>query len=120
MRPYRKTEGRFRLWERNPVKEETTLQLKVLEKTDSELKIEVEGEGRTFCNLLESVLLEDGKVEFASYNMPHPLISNTVVTIRTGKGKKPEEALKEACEKILQRGKELSEAFANAIKEETK
>ena len=96
------------------------MQLKVLKKTNNELKIEVEGEGHTFCNLLESVLLEDEKVEFASYNMPHPLISNTVVTVRTGKGKKPEEALKEACEKILQRGKELNEAFDNALKEETK
>jgi DNA-directed RNA polymerase subunit L len=102
------------------VKEETTMQLKVLEKTDREMKIEVEGEGHTFCNLLETVLLEDEKVEFASYNMKHPLISNMVVTIRTDRGKKPEEALKEACEKILQRGKELSEVFANALKEEAK
>ncbi len=96
------------------------MQLKVLKKTDNELKIEVEGEGHTLFNLMESVLLEDAKVEFASYNMPHPLISNTVVTIRTGKGKKPEEALKEACEKILQRGKELNEAFTNALLQKTK
>ena len=79
------------------------------------MKIEVEGEGHTLFNMLESVLLEDAKVEFASYNMPHPLISNTVVTVRTSEGKKPEEALKEACEKILQRGKELNEAFTNAL-----
>jgi len=96
------------------------MQLKVLKQTDNELKIEVEGEGHTLFNLMESVLLEDPKVEFASYNMPHPLISNTVVTIRTSKGKKPEEALKEACEKILQRGKELNEAFADALKQKTK
>ena len=93
------------------------MQLKVLKKTDNELKIEVEGEGHTLFNMMESVLLEDEKVEFASYNMPHPLISNTVVTIRTSEGKKPEEALKEACEKILQRGKELNEAFADALKQ---
>jgi DNA-directed RNA polymerase subunit L len=102
------------------VKEETPMQLEVLEKSDCEIKVEVEGEGHTFCNLLESVLLEDEKVEFAGYNMVHPLISNTIVTVRTGKGKKPEEALKEACEKILQRGKELNEAFAAALKEEAK
>jgi DNA-directed RNA polymerase subunit L len=102
------------------VKEETPMQLKVLEKSDREMKVEVEGEGHTFCNLLESVLLEDEKVEFAGYNMVHPLISHTIITVRTGKGKKPEEALKEACEKILQRGKELNEAFAAAIKEKIK
>ncbi len=96
------------------------MQLKLLEKSDREIKVQVEGEGHTFCNLLESVLLEDEKVEFAGYNMVHPLISHTIVTVRTGKGKKPEEALKEACEKILQRGKELNEAFAVALKEKAK
>ncbi len=96
------------------------MQLKVLEKSDREIKVEVEGEGHTFCNLLESVLLEDEKVEFAGYNMPHPLISNTIVTVRTAKGKKPEDAIKDACEKILERGKELNKAFAAAVKEKTK
>ncbi len=96
------------------------MQLKILEKSDREIKVEVEGEGHTFCNLLESVLLEDEKVEFAGYNMPHPLTTNTVVTVRTAKGRKPEEALKEACEKILKRGRELNEAFAAAIKEKAK
>jgi DNA-directed RNA polymerase subunit L len=98
------------------VKEEKTVQLKILKKTSQELLLEVEGEGHTFCNLLESVLLEDNNVEFASYNIRHPLISNVVVTIRTSKKKKPEEALKTACEKILQKGKELDEAFAQALK----
>jgi len=96
------------------------MQLKIIERSDREIKVEVEGEGHTFCNLLESVLLEDEKVEFAGYNMPHPLISNTVVTVRTAKGRKPEDAIKDACQKILKRGKELNEAFAAATKEKTK
>lgn len=93
------------------------MQLRVLEKTPNELRIEVEGEGHTFCNLLESVLLEDDEVEFAGYNIPHPLISNPVIAIRTKGDKKPEEALSEAIEKILQRGRELSEEFNKALKE---
>lgn len=100
--------------------EEMTVQLKILKKTSQELQLEVEGEGHTFCNLLESVLLEDSNVEFASYNIPHPLISNTVVIIRTRKKKKPEEALKTACEKILQKGKELDDAFTQALKQNQK
>jgi len=97
------------------VNEGRKMQLKVLKKTSQELKFEVEGEGHTFWNLLESVLLEDDKVEFASYNVPHPLISNIIVSIRTKEGKKPEEALQEAVDKALQRGKELDEAFARAL-----
>jgi len=94
------------------------VQLKVLKKTSNELRIEIEGEGHTLCNLLESVLLEDNKVEFAGYNISHPLIANPVIYIRTKGDKKPDEALREAVEKILQRGKELGEEFNKALKEQ--
>ena len=93
------------------------MQLKILKRTPEELRIEVVGEGHTFCNLLESTLLENEGVEFAGYDIAHPLISNPVVFIRTKNGKEPEEALKEAVEKILQRGRELSEAFNKALEE---
>jgi len=96
------------------------MQVKVVKKTENELTIEVEGEGHTLFNLLESVLLEDEEVEFAGYKMPHPLIPNTVVTVRTRKGKTPEEAIKDACEKILQRGKELNAAFTETLQQKTK
>ena len=96
------------------------MQLKILKKTPQELQLEVEGEGHTFCNLLESVLLEDSNVEFASYHVPHPLISNTIITVRTSKKLKPEDALKTACEKVLQKGKELNEVFTQALKQSQK
>ena len=91
------------------------MQLKILRRTPQELKLEIEGEGHTFCNLLESVLLEDKEVEFAGYDVPHPLVSNTILSIRTKKGKKPEEALFEAIEKIRERGRELSQEIDKAL-----
>ncbi len=92
------------------------MELRVLRRTANELKIEIEGEGHTFCNLLESVLLEDKMVEFAGYDVPHPLISNAIFFIRTKEGKRPEEALIEAIEKIRRKGKELSQEFNDALK----
>jgi len=92
------------------------MELRVLRRTPNELKIEIEGEGHTFCNLLESVLLEDKMVEFAGYDVPHPLISNAIFFIRTKEGKRPEEALIEAIEKIRRKGKELSQEFNDALK----
>ncbi|MEM2914678.1 MAG: DNA-directed RNA polymerase subunit L [Candidatus Bathyarchaeia archaeon] len=91
-----------------------------MERTPNELKIEVEGEGHTFCNLLESVLLEDDDVEFAGYDIRHPLVSNPIIVVRTKGNTRPEEALQRAVEKILQRGKELSEEFNKALKEGSK
>ncbi len=93
------------------------MQLKILKRNSQELKLEIEGEGHTFCNLLESVLLEDKDVEFAGYDVPHPLIANTTVFIRTKKGKKPEEALIEAIEKIRKRGRELNQEINRALEE---
>ena len=93
------------------------MQLKILKRNSQELKLEIEGEGHTFCNLLESVLLEDKDVEFAGYDVPHPLIANTTVFIRTKKGKKPEEALIEAVEKIRRRGRELNQEINRALEE---
>jgi len=93
------------------------LELKILKKNAQELKLEIKGEGHTFCNLLESVLLEDKDVEFAGYDVPHPLISNTILFVRTKKGKTPEEALIGAIEKIRQRGRELNQKINDAIEE---
>ncbi|MEM2913160.1 MAG: DNA-directed RNA polymerase subunit L [Candidatus Bathyarchaeia archaeon] len=87
-----------------------------MDKKPNELTLEVEGEGHTLCSLLESVLLEDDDVEFASYSISHPLVANPVITVRTKGNKNPEEALKEAAEKILKRGRELGEEFERALK----
>ncbi len=87
------------------------MQIRILDKKPNELVIEVEGEGHTLCNLLESVLLEDEDVDFASYNISHPLVGNPVITVRTKGDKSPEAAIREAVEKILQRGRELRKEF---------
>ena len=91
------------------------MQLKILNRTSNKLKIEIKDEGHTLCNLLESVLLEDEDVEFAGYDIVHPLVSNPIVSIHT-KNKKPEDALRAAVEKILETGKELTEEFSKALK----
>jgi len=93
------------------------LELKIVKRNPQELKLEITGEGHTFFNLLESVLLEDQDVEFAGYDVPHPLFPNTILFVRTKKGKKPEEALIGAIEKIRQRGRELNQKINDAIEE---
>lgn len=97
------------------------MNLKVLARTSDELRIEIEGEGHTFCNLLQKTLLEDDAIELAGYNIQHPLVSNPVIYVRMKAKrkpqKKPETALKEAAEKILQRNKEFRVSFEKALKE---
>jgi len=97
------------------------LNLKVLKKTTDELRIEVEGEGHTFCNILQRALLEDETVEMAGYDISHPLVANPIIYVRLKEGrkpeKKPETALREAAAKIRQQTKQFRRTLEKALKE---
>lgn len=93
------------------------MKVKILKREPHELKIEIEGEGHSFCNVLQKALLEDKTVEIAGYDIPHPLISNPIVYVRTKEQEKPEAALREAAQKLQQRNNEFRKAFKRALKE---
>jgi len=97
------------------------MNVKVLKKTPDEIKVEIEGERHTFCNVLQKVLLEDETVETASYAIQHPLVSNPIVYVQMKKKRKPEKraetALREAAEKMRHRCKEFRASFEKALKE---
>jgi len=59
------------------------MKLRILKNEPRELRVEVEGEGHTFCNLVQEALLEIKSVDFAGYNIPHPLVSNPIIYVRT-------------------------------------
>jgi DNA-directed RNA polymerase subunit L len=92
------------------------VKIKVLMKTGNELKMEIEGEGHSFCNALQRVLLSEETIETAGYNIPHPLIANPVIHVRTQKGR-PETALRNAAEKLQKKTKQFNDAFEKALKE---
>jgi DNA-directed RNA polymerase subunit L len=87
------------------------LKVKVIKKTENELKIEIEGAGHGVCNLLQKKLLEDKSVDQAGYDVPHPLASNPVIYVRMKGTTKPEAALIQAAEKA----RESNEAFGKAL-----
>jgi len=93
------------------------MNVKVLEKGPNELHIEIEGEGHTFCNALQKMLLEDETVEMAGYDIHHPLISSPIIYVRTKGKRHPETALREAAEKIKARNREFRASFEKALKE---
>jgi DNA-directed RNA polymerase subunit L len=87
------------------------MNVKVLKKADNELKIEIEGTSHGLCNLLQKRLLEDKRVDFAGYDIPHPLASSPVIIIRMKGRTKPEDALIDAVEKV----REANEAFGKEL-----
>jgi DNA-directed RNA polymerase subunit L len=93
------------------------MKIKVLEKSANELKIEIEGEGHTFCNVLQKAILKDDTVEMGGYNIPHPLVSSPIVYVRTKGRRKPETALRDAAEKVRSLDKVFTDSFEKALKE---
>jgi DNA-directed RNA polymerase subunit L len=76
------------------------VKVKVLKKLEKELKIEIQGSSHGLCNLLQKRLLEDDRVDFAGYDVPHPLASSPIIYIKMKGDNKPEDALVEAAEKV--------------------
>jgi DNA-directed RNA polymerase subunit L len=93
------------------------MKIRILEKSEKSLKIEILGEGHTFCNLLRDSLLRNPDVEFAAYRIDHPLVSNPVLYVRT-RGGRPEEALKRAAEDVVATLEDFKKVFNSALKKQ--
>lgn len=87
------------------------MKVKVLKKADNELKIEIEGSSHGLCNLIQKRLLEDKTVDFAGYDVPHPLASSPIIYLRMKGKAKPEEALISAVEAV----REANNAFGKEL-----
>lgn len=90
------------------------MRVKTLKRTGSELRIEIDGESHTFCNLLQNTLAEDRSVEMAGYDTPHPLTQKAVLYIKVKKEANPEKALERALKKITERTDEFLLKFKEA------
>jgi DNA-directed RNA polymerase subunit L len=90
------------------------LNLKVLLRSKNELKLEIQGEGHTFCNLLQWMLLQDKGVEVAGYDVPHPLLPTAILYVRTKRESSPEKALARALEKVGEMSNEFLEKLDKA------
>lgn len=91
------------------------MQFKVLKKTKESLDIEFVDERETVLNLLKTKLLEDAKVETATFITDHPTLSNPRLVIHVNKGK-PETALKNAASAARKELDALEDAFLDALK----
>ena len=93
------------------------MEIKILNRTENELKIEVDGEGHTFCNVVQKALLKDKHVDLAGYDAPHPLIASPIIFLRTKGQSKPETILQNAVDRVLKDTEAFRAAFDKALKE---
>ena len=92
------------------------MKIKVLKRTDNELKLEIEGEGHSLLNLLQKALLEDDNIAMAGYDVPHPLFDRGILYVQTKDKHNPEDVVKEAVKKVQDLNKEFHKSFKKASK----
>lgn len=62
-------------------------------------------------NLLREELISDPKVLFAAYKIEHPLFANFMMRLQTEEGYNPRTALKNACNRLIQKLTLLNDKF---------
>lgn len=90
------------------------MELRVIEKTDEELRIEIAGEDHTFMNVLKGALLEVEGVAAATYDVnPEQSGGQTdpVLSIKTEDGSDPLDALEEGAQAVSDRSAALRDAY---------
>ena len=94
------------------------MDLRVIEKGDAELTIEVAGENHTFMNVLKGSLLETEGVTAASYDVnPEQSGGQTdpLLTIKTEEGTDPLDALEAAASNTGDELRDFADAFEAAV-----
>ncbi|WP_303335746.1 DNA-directed RNA polymerase subunit L [Methanobrevibacter sp.] len=81
--------------------------IEIIEDKTLELTFIVHGESHGICNALRHNLMKNPDVEYAVYNIDHPLTGEPEMTIKTKRGKRPRIVLKQAAEELLEETDEL-------------
>lgn len=92
------------------------MELRVIEKGETELVIEIAGEDHTFMNVLKGALLETEGVAAATYDMnPEQSGGQTepILSVKT-EGRDPLEALSDASERVKADSDAFLEAYQGA------
>ncbi|MEM4472516.1 MAG: RpoL/Rpb11 RNA polymerase subunit family protein [Archaeoglobaceae archaeon] len=73
--------------------------IKIVEIGKNYVKLIIKGEDHTYLNLLQHYLSKDKRTVLVRYNIPHPLVGEPELYLRTD-GTNPIEVLKKANEEI--------------------
>jgi len=93
------------------------MELRVIEKTDGELRMEVTGEDHTFMNVLKGALLETAGVAAATYDVnPEQSGGQTepILSVKTEEGTDTLEAVGQAASRIQGLMDDFEDAFRAA------
>ena len=91
------------------------MKMTVLDKSKTEIRIELDKTDMTLLHPLVEELLKNKKVEFAEYKIGHPELDKPVLHVKVSSGK-PETALKNAAKSVMDTFGDLREQFEKELK----
>ncbi|WP_292466978.1 DNA-directed RNA polymerase subunit L [Methanolobus sp.] len=90
------------------------MELKIIDKTEDEMHLEIIGENHTLLNMLKSALLDDQRVQIATYDMKHVSISDPILFVKTD-GADPIGVVKDAANSMVAQCDEFMSIFKTAV-----
>lgn len=93
------------------------MELKIVDKGEDFVKIEVKGESISFVNLIKEELWNDEDVLEAAWIKEHPYMAEPKLYVKMRGKSKPEVAIEKALKRIRVKVKELEEEFKRALKD---
>jgi len=90
------------------------MELRVIDKSETELSIEIAGEDHTFLNVLKGALLETDDVAAATYDMnPEQSGGQTdpILTIKTDEGTDALDALEAGAQRVIEKSADFRKAY---------
>ena len=87
----------------------------ILDDNTLELTFRINDESHGVCNALRHILMQDSDVEYAVYNIDHPLTGKPEMTIRTKRGKRPRAVLKKAAEELKRQSNDFKELLEKSL-----
>jgi DNA-directed RNA polymerase subunit L len=87
----------------------------IIEDKTLELTFVVKDESHGVCNALRHILMQDPDVEYAVYNIDHPLTGKPEMTIKTKRGKRPRNVLKKAAEELQKESSDFKKLIDEAL-----
>ena len=87
----------------------------IIEDKTLELTFEVSDESHGVFNALRHILMQDPDVEYAVYNIDHPLTGKPQMTIKTKRGKRPRKVLKKAASELQKESSEFRKLLDDSL-----
>jgi len=87
------------------------LEVEVVKVSGNEIRLIVRGETYTLLDPLVDELNSLEEVEFAGYDVPHPLKEESVLFLRVREGMDPREVLRDSVRRLIWKYEEVERSF---------